>query len=53
MEILDKSKNNPNIKYEIYKCIIPKDTLYVEGKTCSDKASYASKEIKFIEEVII
>lgn len=53
MEILDKSKNNSNIKYEIYKCIIPKDTLYVEGKTASNRDSYASKKIKFIEEIVI
>lgn len=36
---------------KIYKCVIPKNTLYFEGVTDRNSISYAASEIKFIEEV--
>lgn len=53
IEAINSLTSNLNTRYEIYKCIIPKDIIYVEGKTANDRSSYASKEIKFIEEIII
>lgn len=35
----------------LFKCIIPKGCKYYAGKTWGEDESYASKEIKFVEEI--
>lgn len=53
MDHLNFTKPNSDIEYKIYKCIIPKGTLYVKGNAYNTRTSYASKEIKFIKEIVI
>lgn len=58
----EKLGNIPNLKVVLYECVIPKNTIYAEGKNkwnddLKDKMNnldcYASRRIKFVKEIKI
>lgn len=52
--ILNFVRNSNPINVQIVKCIIPKNSEYIQGTDSATEASaYCSKELKFIESVAI
>ena len=41
----------PKIFLALFKCVIPKGTLYVTGRDYYDNTGYACKKIKFVEKI--
>lgn len=42
---------DPKISFALFKCVIPKGTLYVTGRDDYGNTGYACKKIKFIEKI--
>lgn len=52
--ILNFIRHKSSIDVQIVKCIIPKNSEYIQGTDSATKAqAYCSKELKFVESVII
>lgn len=52
--ILDFVRNSNPINVQIVKCIIPKNSEYIQGiDSATEVSAYCSKELKFVESITI